>query len=512
MRNEKTIIPFPFFSEEKDGFFKNDGKISFNVDDKISSSEKSFFHQFLEEVGFDLAKDSKNSKSINIKIKSDNKNNSLENKEAYTLEINENEIDICASSAAGIFYALVSLKSLLLSDNEKIDCTFIYDKPEYEWRGFLLDTSRSFYSVEFIKKVLDLCAFHKMNRFHWHLTDDQGWRISIPEYPKLTEIGSKRFANTSPLSPDVGNSCNQERVQFYTDDEIKEIVEYANNRNITIVPEIELPGHSSALLSAYPEFGCKGESYKVENRWGIFEDVLCAGNDKIFDLYNAIFKTVSRLFPGKWIHIGGDECPTSMWEKCPKCQERIKKEGLSSTKQLQPWVTKKMVELVLSYGKTPIAWDEVIDNTEKSPVNKNVIVQSWRGVEGGEKAVKMNHKVIMSPQTLCYLNLKNINSDEEPGRLGFITTKKAYSYTPITSEMSKDCVDSVLGGECTFWSEEMPYSKIVEYMMFPRFCAISESLWLAESKKDFKRFSSNVIEQKKRLSKLDTLFYDGKLD
>ncbi len=512
MRNEKTIIPFPFNTEEKAGFFKNEGKISLEIDNNISTSQKDFFYEYLLNAGLNLDKNSKGSKSININLNKGDEAHPLENTEAYTLEVGENQIKINASSTAGAFYALVSLKALLLSDNTKIDCTFIYDKPEYEWRGFLLDTCRSFYSTDFIKKIIDMCAFHKMNRFHWHLTDDQGWRIAIPEYPKLTEIGSKRFANTSPLTPDVGNSTNLNRRLFYTDKEITEIVEYAQKRNIEIIPEIELPGHSSALLAAYPEFGCKGDSYKVENRWGIFEDVLCAGNDKIFELYDAIFKTVSRLFPAKWIHIGGDECPTSMWEKCPKCQKRIKDEGLSSTKELQPWVTKKMTDIVLSYGKTPIAWDEVIDNTEKSPISKDVIVQSWRGVEGGEKAVKMNHKVIMSPQTMCYLNLKNINSDEEPGRLGFITTKKAYSYTPITKEMSKDCFDSVLGGECTFWAEEMPYSRMVEYMMFPRFCAISESLWLPEDKKDFERFSESVVEQKKRLAKLDVLFYNGRLD
>lgn len=441
------------------------------------------------------------------------KNFNLEIPESYVLIIEKNQIEIIFHNKEGKFYAEQSLKQLWISslDSKQIPCCTIYDKPEYSWRGFMLDCCRSFYSINFIKKILDVIALHKFNVFHWHLTDDQGWRFVVPEYPNLTTIGSKRQDITSPESEEgFSNPCDIKN-KFYTDEQIKEIIDYASNLFITVVPEVELPGHSSALLASYPEFGCTGREYHVENRWGIFPDVLCAGNDSIFTLYDCIFKTISRLFPGKYIHIGGDECPTEKWDNCPKCQKRMKENNLSSTSELQSWLTSKMSELVIKYKKIPIGWDEVLENTEKIPLSKEIIVQSWRGFEGGEKALKQGHKVILSPVNHCYLNFKNCYSYEEPGRLGINTVQNAYSFNLFTKKMNEKSKNNILGGECNLWTEALPYSKTAEYLLFPRLCAISECLWLSEEKKDFSRFAENLNIHKKRLDFLGLNYYKGDL-
>lgn len=421
--------------------------------------------------------------------------------EACRIEITGSRISISASAPCGAFYGIQTLRQLFITYGHTIPCLIIEDKPAYQWRGFLLDTSRSFYSVAFIKKIIDISAFHKLNRFHWHLTDDQGWRLPVPEYPLLTEKGSKRWDCNVPVCDD--SEENRKR-KFYTEAEIREIVSYAAERHITVVPEVELPGHASALLASYPQFGCTGGPYRVESCWGIFPDVICAGNDDIFKLYGCIFDTLCRLFPGRWIHIGGDECVTDRWEHCPKCQARIKQQGLDSPAQLQSWITSRMAQMVLDRGRIPIGWDEVLDNTEKAPLPQQVVVQSWRGTEGGMSAAQKGHYAIMSPQTMCYMNLQNYDSPEEPGRLGIITAEEAYGFTPGDSPF-------MLGGEGALWSEELPSSRVAEYMLFPRFCAIAESLWLPAGKKDFSLFQENWTEHKKRLSQMGFLYYDGKL-
>lgn len=481
MNNTISLIPYPLSLKETKGTYKAPADF-----EKLMSLVK--FEQASDFQGFSLA-----------------------DKEAYSITITEDQITVYSSAKEGSFYASQTLKQLSMTYKTELPCLVINDKPEYGWRGFLLDTCRSFYSVDFIKKIIDALAFHKFNRFHWHLTDDQGWRISVPEYPKLTEIGSIRKAHTMPESIEGFYDSPDLPRKYYTDEEITEIVKYAQERCIEIVPEIELPGHVSALLTAYPEFGCTGGPYQVENRWGIFPDVLCLGNDDIFKIYDAIFATVERLFPGKYMHIGGDECLSERWEKCPKCQQRMKNEKLENPSQLQSWATQQMVKLAIAHGKTPIGWDEVLDNTDKIPLPTEVIVQSWRGFEGGERAVKLNHKVIMSPQTHCYLNLKNLPSYEEPGRLGFITVEKAYSYTPFTENMDKEHRSFIMGGECNLWTEALPHSKVAEYLLFPRLCAISECLWLKAEDKSFERFEKLLPAHKDRLYDLGYQFFDGGL-
>lgn len=481
MNEQISLIPYPLSLKQEKGTFKT----------------PKTFELLLSKVEYSKAKEYNGF--------------SLENKEAYALVISTKKILVLSSAKQGKFYAEQTLKQLFLSYKEEIPCLTICDKPEYEWRGFLLDTSRSFYSVTFIKKMLDIMALHKFNVFHWHLTDDQGWRFEVPEYPKLVKVGSVRMDNTLPEEKYGVYDDRDPGKMFYTEKDIKDVINYAAKRCITIIPEVEFPGHVSALLASYPELGCTGGPYKVENRWGIFPDVLCLGNDKIFKLYDAAIGTLARLFPGPYIHIGGDECPHERWETCPKCKKRMKENHLSKSSELQSWGTSQIVKLVLKHNKIPIGWDEVLDNTDKIPVPAELTIQSWRGEEGGNRSVGLNHKVIMSPVTHVYLNLKNKKDVEEPGRLGSITCQKAYSFSPFTKKMKKAQRPLVMGGECCLWTEALPYSKSTEYLLFPRMCAVSESLWLPLEKKDFERFENCLDVHKKRLHDLNFGYYDGGL-
>lgn len=505
-----SIIPKPLFIDKGSRIIKFSSK---SISIHINGKTKEDIHNKAQKA-FALAGINTSQEGIPLIIQITDQPEFL-NKEAYNLCVNNKGIQIKANTEKGVFYGCISVAQLLNKSSRDLPVLTIQDQPAYSWRGFLLDCSRSFYSTAFIKKILDACALHKLNKFHWHLTDDQGWRFEVPGFPKLTETGSVRAAPTMPPSEDGVFGERKKIRRWYSDEEIKEIINYAQERCIEIIPEVEFPGHSSALLAAYPEYGCTGGPYKVENRWGIFPDVICLGNDEFFTIYEAALKKIALLFPGKYIHIGGDECPHERWEVCPKCQERIKKENLDSAAQLQAWGTTKIASLVASLGKIPIGWDEILDNNKHNSLPDNVIVQSWRGTEGGIKAVSMNHKVIMSACEFFYFNFKNVDSFEEPGRLGVTTTKKAYSFSPAGKELKFEKTEQkkfILGGECALWTEELPHSRVAEYLLFPRFCAASETLWLPEDKKDFEDFKQRLIIHKQLLHKLDYLYYDGKLE
>ena len=510
MKPKINIIPLPNYLKTEDGEYKLPSKSGVSVIIESSATDATLKNQF--ETAFLTAGIDAEETGIPVNIKIIQNDNSGDSDESYTLRIKEEGIHISAESAKGAFYGCITLAQLLAESDGTLPFVTIMDKPAYQWRGFLLDTCRSFFSISFIKKMLDACAIHKLNVFHWHLTDDQGWRFEVPGYPRLTEIGSVRHDHTMPEAEDGLYDEGEKIRRWYTDDEIRDVVEYAKIRGIEIVPEVEFPGHVSALLAAYPQFGCTGGPYKVENRWGIFPDVLCLGNDEIFTIYKAALKKITRLFPGKYIHIGGDECMPDRWTVCPKCQARMKAEGLDSPAELQSWATIKICKMVLSLGKIPIGWDEVLDNNTHFEAPQELIVQSWRGTEGGIKGVEKNHQVIMSPQTHFYLNLKNKKSFEEPGRLGTTTCAKTYSFCPTAQEMKLKNPELVIGGECTFWSEKIQYSRIAEYLLFPRFCAAAEALWISEEKKDFADFKKRLENHKSLLNKLDFQYYSGKLE
>ena len=433
--------------------------------------------------------------------------------ESYRLEIATDGITLSAATVAGAYRGLQALRQLFLTGYNdgtlSIPCGVIEDRPRFPWRGFMLDCSRYFYSTKFIKKLLDALSIQHINIFHWHLSDDQGWRLPVSGYPLLTEIGSKRRDHR--LSGEFTGG-------YYTEAEIRGIVSYAAERHIEVVPEIDLPGHASAILAAYPGLGCTGGPYRVEDRFGIFEDVLCAGNDGIFPLAEAVFDTLAELFPSRYVHIGGDEVLFNRWAECPKCQKRLTELGLNESAQLQSWITQRLTQMLQRRGKTAIGWDEVLENTEKFPLPLDLIVQSWRGNEGGNRATALGHRVIMSPQTDgCYLDHKAIERDEEPGRLGTCTIAQGLTMDPVMPEMDEKAATLVLGGQGNLWAEVIYAGKIAEYMIFPRICAIAEALWserktAAQRESDLADFAKRLEVHQRRLDRLGLLQYRGPLE
>jgi hexosaminidase len=366
----------------------------------------------------------------------------------------------------------------------------------------MLDCSRHFYTVSFIKNLLDVLSMHHINRFHWHLTDDQGWRLPVKEYPLLTEIGSKRKNLRLPENDYWSISGG-----IYSEDDIREVVDFAASLHIEVIPEVDLPGHASAILAAYPELGCTGGPYHVEDRYGIFEDVLCAGNDKIFDLAEKVIDTLAKLFPSKWVHIGGDEVMFNRWKACPKCEKRLAELGLKKHEKLQSWITHKLVNMLAEKGKTAIGWDEVLDDSPQFKLPKETVVMSWQGEKGGVRACGLGHKVIMSPNTHgCYLDYKHIDTPEEPGQMfgGAASVQLSYSLECGDSEL-------ILGGQCNLWSELIYADKVAEYMIFPRLCAIAEALWTPKDGRDFEDFSQRLDVHRQRLFKLGVNQYLGRL-
>lgn len=430
--------------------------------------------------------------------------------EGYEMSIRDNGIELRASARTGMYHALQSLRQILLSAKEtgsvEIPCAEIADAPRFSWRGCMLDTSRHFYTPAFIKKLIDLASLHHLNVFHWHLTDDQGWRLPVDSWPELTETGAWKIdRRTTWENSKVGG--------YYTKEDIRAIVAYAAERHIEIVPEVDLPGHSSAILAAYPELGCSGGPYRVEDRFGIFEDVLCAGNDRIFALFADIFDTLKELFPSPYVHIGGDEVKFNRWEACPKCRKRMEELKLDRANELQSWITVRLVNMLKERGKTAIGWDEVLEGTEKLGLPQDLIVMSWRGQEGGIAASAKGHRVIMTPLTDgCYVNFKPLDNPEEPGHLEVCTVAQSYRMDPVSPKMSEEQAKLVMGGQCNLWSEVIYASRIAEYMLFPRLSAISESLWSPKAARSLESFVTRLPELRKRLDALDVCQFRGPIE
>lgn len=405
--------------------------------------------------------------------------------ESYKLIVTDSNIILSAYGEAGIFYGLQTLRQLLSPDFEykgpvdkiidrSISACVIYDYPAFKWRGMLLDCCRHFMSKDFILRYLDLLALHKMNRFHWHLTEDQGWRIEIKKYPKLTEIGAFRKEKDGRI---YGG--------FYTQDDIKEVVAYAEKLHIIVIPEIEMPGHSLAALASYPEFSCTGGPFEVTNEWGVFDDVYCAGNEKTFEFLQDVLDEVITLFPSKFIHIGGDEVPKTRWKNCSKCNSRLISENLNGYDELQSYFIKRIDKYLESKNKILIGWDEILEGG----LSPNAIVQSWRGFEGGINAAREKHLVIMSPTSHCYFDYS----------LDKINLEKVYSFDPIPDGMTDYQSTFILGGECNMWTERAPQN-LVDSKVFPRILAFSEILWRYPANRDYDKFLERVRIHYKRLN------------
>ena len=402
---------------------------------------------------------------------------------AYIISIKKN-IMIDANSNEDIFHGIQSLFQLTNQFGLKLPVLIIQDKPQFIWRGMHLDVCRHFFSKTFIKKYIDLLAMYKMNIFHWHLTEDQGWRIEIKKYPKLTEIGAWR--NGSMVGPYSEHKIDNKKYGgYYSQNDIKEIVAYAKERCITIIPEIEMPGHSLAALASYPDLSCTGGPFEVAKEWGVFEDVYCAGNEKTFEFLQNVLDEVCELFPGEYIHIGGDECPKERWKYCNRCQKRIQENNLKDENELQSYFIQRIEKYLNKKGKKIIGWDEILEGG----LAPNAAVMSWRGTEGGEAAAKQNHNVVMTPGSHCYFDHYQGNARLEPHAIGgFTPIEKVYEYSPISDKMSFNEAKLVLGAQGNVWTEYINDEKQVEYMMMPRMIALSEVLWTNEKNKEINDF------------------------
>ena len=415
------------------------------------------------------------------------KNDSLINSyEAYKLQVYIDSIVISASGDAGMFYGIQSLAQMIPVDwnNEvKIPICQIEDSPRFPYRGMHLDVCRHFYSVDFIKKYIDLMARYKLNTFHWHLTEDQGWRIEIKKYPKLTEIGAWR------TQLDTATNDTIRYGGFYTQEQIKDIVAYASDRYITIIPEIELPGHARAALASYPQFSCTGKQLPVATSWGVFDHVYCAGNDSTIVFLQNILNEVMELFPSKYIHIGGDECPKDAWVHCDKCQARIVAEGLENEHELQSYFIRRIEKYLISKDRKLIGWDEILEGG----LAPDATLMSWRGISGGIAAAKQNHDVIMTPGTHCYFDHYQANPKYEPHAIGGYTSlKKVYSYEPIPKELNAEEAKYILGAQANMWTEYIASEHHLEYMLLPRMLALAEVNWTLANNKDWDDFNHSL--------------------
>ena len=447
--------------------------------------------------------------------------------EGYVLTINKKGVTIAGGSAAGVFYGIQTLRKSLASIDKAaatssifhLPSSIITDAPRFSWRGMHLDCSRHFWSVDFVKKFIDLLALHNMNVFHWHLTDDQGWRIEIKKWPKLTEVGSQRSGTIIGTNSDLDDGIPYGG--YYTQAELREVVAYAAARHITIVPEIDMPGHMLAALAAYPELGCTGGPYQVGHYWGVYKDVLCVGNPRVYEFVQDVLTEVMDIFPSKVIHIGGDETPSEKWQYCKKCNEiYIKKtlegrvagqvEGDSDGPRtmpeypyeemvrsvLQPYFTNKVFNILASKGRRALGWDEILDGAPH-----DAMIMSWRGTAPGAKAAETGHDVVMTPTTHCYFDYQQVEDTQfEPSRCGgFIPIERVYSLDPAPDSLSVEARSHILGTQANLWAEYMTNEQMVEYQALPRMSALAEVQWTQPERKDYKAFLQ-------RLTRFTSLF------
>lgn len=419
--------------------------------------------------------------------------------EAYAIMVDKKGVTIAGSTPKGVFYGVQTLRKSLpvgAATVVRLPSVKISDSPRFVHRGMMLDCSRHFFPLEFVKRYIDLIAMHNMNVFHWHLSDDQGWRIEIKKYPELTIKGSRRSGTVIGYNTALDDSIPYGG--YYTQEQAREIVEYARQRYVTVIPEIDMPGHMLAALATYPELGCTGGPYEVGHRWGIYKDVLCVGNDKIYDFCEGVLDEIMQIFPSKLIHIGGDETPTEVWEKCPKCIKRAEDNNMT-VKQVQSYFTSRIEKYVNSRGRRIIGWDEILGGD----ISQSAVIQSWRDTKHGRIAAEAGHDVIMSPTSHCYFDYSQAdekNSKYEPTLCGgYIPVEKVYAFEPCDENLSESSRPHILGVQANIWAEYLLYPNQVEYQALPRMAALAEVQWTS-GRKDYQAFL-------KRLNRLVS-FYD----
>lgn len=503
------IIPKPAEMTTQQGTFVINSKTKLIVKDAQSQTSATFLNEFLRDVyGFQLATSkvaAPNAISLSV-------NKGMSNTlGAYKFGSSKTGVEITGANPEGVFYGVQTLIQLLPVEKASalsIPLVQVKDEPRFGYRGMHLDVGRHFFPVSYIKKYIDYIAMHKMNYFHWHLTEDQGWRIEIKKYPKLTSVGGYRNGTIIGRFPGTGND-NQKYGGFYTQEEVKEVVRYAQTRYVTIIPEIEMPGHASAAIAAYPELSTFPEEStkfppktvwagpttgkQVQQTWGVFEDVF-SPSEKTFKFLEDVIDEVVALFPAPYIHIGGDESPKENWKRSAFCQQLIKEKGLKDEHELQSYFIQRMEKYINAKGKKIIGWDEILEGG----LAPNATVMSWRGEKGGIEAAKQKHDVIMTPTTYVYFDYSQTKKEDSVTIGGYIPLKKVYNYEPIPSELAADEHKYVLGAQANLWTEYVKNAKKLEYMIFPRMTALSEVLWSKKEHKDWDNFQPRLKRQLKR--------------
>ena len=490
-------LPHEVTPIEAEAFSLNSNTVISYSDNQELKREAEFLAQYIKEsTSIELAITDKScDNAITLKLA-----DHIAESEGYNLGIDNGGITITGKTAAGVFYGIQTLrKSLPVCKAKEIrmPAVQINDYPRFAYRGAHLDVSRHFFTTDSIKRFVDMLAMHNINRFHWHLTDDQGWRVEIKKYPKLSTVAAERDETV------IGkNSGTYDGIHygpfFYTQEEWKEIVEYAAERHITVIPEIDLPGHMQAALAAYPEYGCTGGPYEVWKMWGVSDNVLCAGNDATLKFIEDVLDEIVEVFPSEYIHVGGDECPKTQWEQCPKCQARIKALGIkgddkhSAEMYLQSFVINHAEKHLNSKGRQIIGWDEILEGG----LAPNATVHSWRGIEGGIEAAKQGHDCIMSPTSFMYFDYyQTTYTDEEPLAIGgYVPVEKVYSFEPMHESLTAEEQKHIIGVQANLWSEYIPTFSHVEYMELPRMAALCEVQWCKPENKDFNNFKQRLMQ------------------
>ena len=493
------VIPLPqsiSYTHQKPFELDAQTVITYPQGDALLQRNAQFLASYLKEItGLTLATEPNVNSGKVIRLKTDLKK---PNQEAYQLTVASEQITIDGASPAGVFYGIQTLrKSIDVTEPKSLafPTAVIDDAPRFAYRGMHFDVSRHFFTVDFIKQYIDILALHNLNKFHWHLTDDQGWRIEIKKYPRLTEVGSTRKETL------IGHLLKDKPHQFdgkpyggfYTQEQIKEIVKYAQDRYITIIPEVDIPGHTLAVLTAYPELGCTGKDYAVGTKWGVFDDVLCAGNEASYEFLEGVFDEITELFPSKYIHIGGDECPKTRWKECPKCQAKIKALGLkgdaehTAEQKLQGYVVARVEQFLKKKGREVIGWDEILEGDN---ISQDAIVMSWRGTEGGIAAAQRHNRAIMTPHYSLYFDYnQGEDPSKEPLSIGeYLPVKKVYDYEPIDPKLTPEQGKYILGAQANLWTEYIASPAHAQYMLLPRLAALAEVQWTAPEKKNYADF------------------------
>ncbi|MCI6160892.1 MAG: beta-N-acetylhexosaminidase [Prevotellaceae bacterium] len=488
-----NVIPLPqSIAAAKGAPFKLDASacIVYAGADIQMKQNAGFLSEYVEKItGVKLnVVDKKNKKTPAVVLTIDSK---IKGKEAYRIQVSNQTITISGSTAAGVFYGIQTLRKALpvVAPGEEVllPAVVINDQPRFGYRGMHLDCARHFFPIDFVKKYIDILALHNMNVFHWHLTDDQGWRLEIKKYPKLTQIGSMRSGTVMGHNSDVDDAIPYGG--FYTQEQAREIVEYARMRHITVIPEIDLPGHTRAALAAYPEYGCTGGPYEVGHTWGVYFDVLCLGQEKTYRLVLDILDEVLDIFPSEYIHIGGDETPTRRWSECPRCQKLATDRNIPM-KKIQAYFTNRIEKHVNEKGRRIIGWDEILGGD----INQSATIMSWTGIEPGEKAARLGHDVIMTPSSHLYFDhYQTQSTGSEPMAIGgYSPIEKVYGLDPAPDTLPESSRTHILGVQANLWTEYITCPNQAEYMVMPRMAALAEIQWTPTAKKDFEQFKSRM--------------------